>query len=146
MSLAQPRSAKGAVVALLTLMLVRLWLASSLPLVPDESYYFLWAQHLQAGYFDHPPMVALWIKAGTMLCGNTPLGIRLLGPVFAAAGSVLLWDAAEQLAPGRGIIAVLLLNATLMVGAGALIMTPAASTSCSTGSARRQPGWPLWRG
>lgn len=124
MSLAQPRSAKGAVVALLTLMLVRLWLASSLPLAPDESYYYLWAQHLQAGYFDHPPMVALWIKAGTMLCGNTPLGIRLLGPVFAAAGSVLLWDAAEQLAPGRGIIAVLVLNATLMVGAGALIMTP----------------------
>lgn len=110
--------------ALLTLTVLRLVLAAYLPLAPDEDYYFLWAQHLQAGYFDHPPMVALWIKAGTAIAGNTPLGIRLLGPVSAALGAVLLWDAAEQLAPGRGIIATALLNATLLIGAGCIIITP----------------------
>ncbi len=113
-----------ALAALLALTLLRLVLAAMLPLTPDEAYYLLWAQHLQPGYFDHPPMVALWIKAGTALCGNTPLGVRLLGPVSAALGSVLLRDAAEQLAPGRGLIAALLLNATLLVGAGAIIITP----------------------
>jgi 4-amino-4-deoxy-L-arabinose transferase-like glycosyltransferase len=113
-----------ALAALLALTLLRLVLAAVLPLAPDEAYYFLWAQHLQPGYFDHPPMVALWIKAGTLICGNSPLGIRLLGPLSAALGSVLLWDAAERLAPGRGLIAALLLNATLMVGAGAIIITP----------------------
>ena len=115
---------RPALAALLALTVLRLALAAVLPLTPDEAYYLLWAQHLQPGYFDHPPMVALWIKAGTALCGNTPLGVRLLGPVSAAVGSVLLWDAAEQLAPGRGLIAALLLNATLLVGAGAIIITP----------------------
>jgi 4-amino-4-deoxy-L-arabinose transferase-like glycosyltransferase len=113
-----------ALAALLALTLLRLVMAAVLPLAPDETYYFLWAQHLQPGYFDHPPMVALWIKVGTLICGNTPLGIRLLGPLSAALGSVLLWDAAEQLAPGRGVTAALLLNATLIVGAGAIVMTP----------------------
>ncbi len=115
---------RWALAALLALTILRLVLAAVLPLAPDETYYWLWAQHLQPGYFDHPPMVALWIKAGTALCGNTPLGVRLLGPLSAAVGSVLLWDAAEQIAPGRGITAALLLNATLLVGVGAIIITP----------------------
>ena len=113
-----------ALLALLALTALRLVLAASLPLAPDEDYYLLWAQHLQPGYFDHPPMVALWIKAGTMICGNTALGVRLFGPLGTAIGSLFLWDAAEQLAPGRGLVAAWLLNATLLIGAGAVIMTP----------------------
>ncbi len=120
------RGALAALAALAALTVLRLFLAAWLPLTPDESYYALWATHLQTGYYDHPPMVALWIKAGTLLCGPGPLGVRLLGPLSAALGSVLLWDAGERLIPGRrvGLSAALLLNATLMVGAGAIIMTP----------------------
>jgi 4-amino-4-deoxy-L-arabinose transferase-like glycosyltransferase len=115
---------RWALAALLALTILRLVMAVWLPLAPDEAYYQLWARQLQPGYFDHPPMVALWIKAGTALCGNTPFGVRLLGPLSAALGSVFLWDAAEQIAPGRGIIAAALLNATLLVGVGAIIITP----------------------
>ena len=32
-------------------------------------------------------MVALWIRIGTPLAGDTPLGVRLLGPLAAALGS-----------------------------------------------------------
>jgi 4-amino-4-deoxy-L-arabinose transferase-like glycosyltransferase len=112
--------------ALAGLTLIRLYLAAVLPLSPDEAYYFLWSLHLQPGYFDHPPMVALWIRAGTMLLGPTPLGVRLLGPLAAAAGSLLLWRAGEDFFPRRhaGILAAALLNATLMLGAGSVIMTP----------------------
>ncbi|HTQ70305.1 MAG TPA: glycosyltransferase family 39 protein, partial [Acidocella sp.] len=115
-----------ALAALLALTALRLALAASLPLVPDEAYYFLWSTHLQPGYFDHPPMVALWIRAGTMLLGPSPLGARLLGPLSTLAGSLLAWDAAERLFPGRraGITAAACLNATLMFGAGAVLMTP----------------------
>jgi 4-amino-4-deoxy-L-arabinose transferase-like glycosyltransferase len=112
--------------ALAGLTVLRLILAASLPLSPDETYYFLWSQHLQAGYFDHPPMVAYLIRAGTFLFGNTSLGIRLMGPLCAGIGSILLWDAGEKLFPHRhaGLIAAALLNATLMVGAGAILITP----------------------
>lgn len=112
--------------ALAALTALRLVMAQILPLSPDEAYYWLWSQHLQPGYFDHPPMVALWIAAGTALIGKSALGVRLFGPLAAAAGSVLLWDAGESLFPNRhaGLTAAALFNATLITGVGAIIITP----------------------
>jgi 4-amino-4-deoxy-L-arabinose transferase-like glycosyltransferase len=134
----------AAIVAVATL--VRLWIASAVPLAPDEAYYWIWSQALAPGYLDHPPMVALWIRAGTDLAGQTPLGVRLLGPIATAVGSGFLFDTARTLFPGTlfpgtrfpgsrlpsnwlagvgaGTIAVILLNATLLVGVGSVIMTP----------------------
>jgi 4-amino-4-deoxy-L-arabinose transferase-like glycosyltransferase len=106
-------------------------MAATMPLAPDEAYYWLWSQHLQAGYYDHPPMVALFVRAGTLVAGATSLGVRLLGPLSAAAGSYFLWRAAEDLCPDRhaglgapGLIAAGLFNATLIAGAGAIIISP----------------------
>ena len=48
-------------------------MAALLPLSADEAYYWLWSKHLAAGYFDHPPAIALLIRAGTMLFGDTRL-------------------------------------------------------------------------
>ena len=69
-------------------------------------------------------MVALWIRAGTALLGEGALGVRLLGPLSAAVGSVLLARAGDRLWPGSGVRAAVLLNATLMLGAGSVTMTP----------------------
>ncbi|MBV8118972.1 MAG: glycosyltransferase family 39 protein [Alphaproteobacteria bacterium] len=112
--------------ALGLLTLLRLALAASLPLAPDEAYYWVWSRALAPAYFDHPPMIALWIRAGTWIAGDSALGVRLLGPISAALGSVLLWDAAERLLPGRraGLLAAALMNATLLTGVGAVIATP----------------------
>jgi 4-amino-4-deoxy-L-arabinose transferase-like glycosyltransferase len=54
------------------------------------------------------------------------LGVRLLGPLSAAVASALLFDAGRALFPGTraGVTAVLLLNATLLLGVGSVIMTP----------------------
>jgi 4-amino-4-deoxy-L-arabinose transferase-like glycosyltransferase len=70
--------ARGIVLLIAVLMVVRLWAATHVGLLFDEPYYWLWAQHLQAGYFDHPPMVALWIRLGTLIAGNSVLGIRIM--------------------------------------------------------------------
>ena len=119
-------TARNWLIALLALTLLRLWLAAVIPLSPDEAYYWVWSRTLQPGYLDHPPMVALWIAAGTALAGETAFGIRLLAPLSVALGSVLLAHAAEDLFPGRGAgpWAAALLNATLFVGIGAATMTP----------------------
>ena len=113
-----------ATIAALTV--IRLVLAAWMPLAPDEAYYWIWSRALAPGYLDHPPMVALWIRAGTALAGQTALGVRLLGPVAAAVASALLFDAARLLFPATraGIPAVLLLNASLLLGVGSIIMTP----------------------
>lgn len=125
---AAPRLLPGSVLlALVALTLARLVVAALAPLTPDEAYYWVWSRALAAGYFDHPPMVALWIRLGTALAGDNAFGVRLLGPLAALAGSLLLADAAARLLPGRrgaGTWAALLANATLTFGAGSLLMTP----------------------
>lgn len=120
------RIMSSAILILLGLTVLRFVLAALLPVTPDEAYYFTWAQHLQAGYYDHPPMVALWIRLGTALLGPSPLGIRFLGPVSAAIGSWFMYDAGNRLFAGQsfGLRAAALFNATLMLGAGCLLMTP----------------------
>ena len=112
--------------ALAALTLLRLAVAAAIPLAPDEAYYWVWSRALAPGYLDHPPMVALWIRVGTWLAGDGPLGVRLLAPLSAAVGAVLLADAGERLFPGRqvGVVGAALLNATLLLNIGAVTMTP----------------------
>ena len=62
---------------------LRTLLASFVPLLPDETYYWEWTRRLEAGYFDHPPGIAFLITLGTRLFGNTSLGVRA-GPAIAA--------------------------------------------------------------
>lgn len=119
-SIAAPLAVLGVLTAL------RLLVAAVAPLAPDEAYYWVWSRALAPGYLDHPPMVALWIRAGTFLAGQTPLGVRLLGPLSAALASCMIYDAGRVLFPGTkaGMTAAVLLNATLLLGVGTAIMTP----------------------
>jgi 4-amino-4-deoxy-L-arabinose transferase-like glycosyltransferase len=103
---------------------LRLVVASIAPVSPDEAYYWVWSRAPALGYLDHPFMVALWIRIGTALFGDGAFGIRVLAPLAAALGSVLILDAARRLGAGRGYAAALLLNATLLFGAGGILMTP----------------------
>lgn len=135
-----PGGCRAILLASLTaLTVLRLIVAGITPLAPDEAYYWIFSRALAPGYLDHPPMVALWIRAGTAIAGQGALGVRLLGPLAGALGSVLLFDAAERLWPREsprtgsgawaclgqpGVIAAALLNATLLAGVGAVIMTP----------------------
>lgn len=109
------------------LMILRFVLAAYLPLSPDEAYYWLWSKNLQSGYFDHPFMVALWIRLGTILWRDGFFGIRFLGPLAAAIGTALLFKTALRIYAGdkkRAIYAAFLLNGTIMFGFGMVIMTP----------------------
>jgi dolichol-phosphate mannosyltransferase len=57
--------------------LLRLSYMGAAPLLPQEAYYWNYAQHLDMGYLDHPPMVAWAIWLGTHLLGDTEMGVRL---------------------------------------------------------------------
>lgn len=64
--------------------------ASTMGLHYDEAYYWLFSKHPAFGYFDHPPMVAWLIWAGTIIINNE-LGIRLLSIVISSISMVVLW-------------------------------------------------------
>ncbi|MEZ4814824.1 MAG: glycosyltransferase family 39 protein [Bdellovibrionota bacterium] len=46
----------------LLIFVLRLWLSLYAGVHPDEAYYWVWAQNLHLGYYDHPPMVAYLIR------------------------------------------------------------------------------------
>src|SRR5689334_25127691 len=66
--------------------LLRLIIAFTVELGNDESYYWFFGQHLKWNYFDHPPMVALWVRSFTfnLSLQNFPGFIRL-GSVIGCA-------------------------------------------------------------
>jgi hypothetical protein len=49
----------------------------------DEAYYWVYSKFLSWGYMDHPPMIALLIKVGSILLPGT-LGLRLLSVLLGA--------------------------------------------------------------
>ncbi|MFM8755111.1 MAG: glycosyltransferase family 39 protein, partial [Phenylobacterium sp.] len=117
---------RGLWLLILVLTAARLWAAAAIPLTEDEAYYRLWSQHLHFGYYDHPPMIAWWIRLGTLLAGDTALGVRLLPVLGAAATTWLTADLARRLGGSArtALIAALAYNAMLTIGAGGLLATP----------------------
>jgi dolichol-phosphate mannosyltransferase len=55
---------------------LRLLYAGLFELMPEETYYWNYAQHLDYGYLDHPPMVAWLIRAATAIFGQTQFAVR----------------------------------------------------------------------
>ena len=108
------------------LVFLRFVLAATADLAEDEAYYWLWSTHLAAGYYDHPPMIAYWIRAGTAIFGQTAFGVRFVALLSSLAGSYLLYRASLSLFrdAGAALLAVLWLNATLLCNAAAIVATP----------------------
>ncbi len=105
---------------------IRLAAGGLIHLTEDEAYYRLWAQHLAFGYFDHPPMIAWWIRAGTSIVGDTPLGVRLLAALATGINTWLIGDLTRRLGADdrTAFRAALWYNATLTVGLGGMLALP----------------------
>ncbi|MTV14815.1 glycosyltransferase family 39 protein, partial [Bradyrhizobium sp. BR2003] len=122
----EARLARNTALAVCALVVLRLAAAAWTPLTFDEAYYWMWSKALAGGYYDHPPMVAMVIRLGTMIAGDTPFGVRLVSILLALPMSWAIYRAAEILFGGRRIAAsaTILLNVTLMAAVGTLIVTP----------------------
>src|SRR5215467_4130666 len=96
------------------LVALRLVAAAFTPLTFDEAYYWMWSKHLAGGYYDHPPMVAFVIRAGTLIAGDTELGVRLVSILLALPMSYAVYRAAAILFGGARVAATsaILLNVT----------------------------------
>ncbi|MDB5015356.1 MAG: hypothetical protein JWQ84_188 [Mucilaginibacter sp.] len=64
--------------------------AYTLELQGDEAYYWLYSRYLDWGYFDHPPMVALFIRIGDSIMHNE-FGLRMITVLTSSASIYLLW-------------------------------------------------------
>src|SRR5258705_11084699 len=83
MSPDQARLVRNTALAIVGLVVLRLVAAAWTPLTFDEAYYWVWSKHLAGGYYDHPPGVAVVIRLGTIIAGDTELGVRLVAILLA---------------------------------------------------------------
>ena len=72
---------------LLLFLVINVLQSSFTYLFEDEAYYYIWSKDLAFGYFDHPPMVALWAALGNSITDGE-LGLRLLSTI---SFSLMLW-------------------------------------------------------
>jgi dolichol-phosphate mannosyltransferase len=80
---------------LAALVAARLVAMCVVPLIPEEAYYWTYAQHPALSYFDHPPMVAWVIALGTLVFGNTELGVRSAALGLIVVAGVLMYQLAR---------------------------------------------------
>ncbi len=120
------RLARNTALTVLALVAMRLIAAAWTPLTFDEAYYWMWSKNLAGGYYDHPPAVAFVIRAGTMIAGDTELGVRLASILLALPMSFAVYRTAAILFGGIRVAATatILLNVTMMAAVGTLIVTP----------------------
>lgn len=78
-------------------LLLRLSFLGLVDLLPEEAYYWAYAQNLDFSYLDHPPMVAWLIGMSTTLLGNTELAVRILSWVCSLVALVYLYGLAYNL-------------------------------------------------
>ena len=80
---------------LVVLLLAAWWVLNLLQaaftgLADDEAYYWYFSQHLDWGYFDHPPMVALLVWLSSWLPGT--LDIRFFSTLLQPLYLLLFWQ------------------------------------------------------
>ncbi len=111
-------------VGLITLARVVLHLFSEADLFVDEAQYWLWGQDLAFGYYSKPPMIGWVIRLATEIGSDAPFWIRLPGPLFHAATSLILGTAAARLWGTRaGWITALSFVTLPMVAVGSLLIS-----------------------
>src|SRR5437764_13435890 len=117
---ADARIIRNTALVILALVGLRLVAAAFTPITFDEAYYWMWSKALAGGYYDHPPMVALVIRLGTMIAGDTELGVRLVSVLLALPMSWAVYETASMLFGGRRLASTgtILLHVNVVVAGG----------------------------
>ncbi|MCW5698170.1 MAG: glycosyltransferase family 39 protein [Bauldia sp.] len=115
---------RAAIWLTLGLLAVRLLTIGEFGLFLDEAYYWVWSQHLAASYYDHPPLVALMIRASTFLFGDGPFGVRALGAVSIAVDAMLVYAIGRTLLGSRRAAAwgAIFFNVSILAGIGMIVV------------------------
>jgi hypothetical protein len=89
-------------------------------LAHDEAYYWVYAQNLDWGYFDHPPGVAASIAVGYALI-KSELGVRLVITMMSVATIYLVW---KIIIPKKEKLLFIILGSIVLVHIGGFIAVP----------------------
>ena len=104
-------------------LIVNLISASLTLLYTDEAYYKLFSQQLSLGYFDHPPMIAFFIRVGSLIFNNET-GVRLLSVISVTTALFLAYKLSGVQKPVLFMVAIFSVFALNILGFMALHDAP----------------------
>jgi dolichol-phosphate mannosyltransferase len=115
----------GAIGLVIVAAALRLVYSGRVELLPEETYYWNYARHLDIGYLDHPPMVAWLIRAGTQVFGNGEFGVRIGALCSGAIATFFTYRLTRNLF-GRpsALVAVVLVQTLPFFFLAGMLMTP----------------------
>jgi dolichol-phosphate mannosyltransferase len=106
-------------------LVLRLIFIGQVELLPEESYYWNYARHLDIGYLDHPPMVGWLIRLTTELLGTSQFGVRAATLGCACVTAFFSYRLARDLFGMPSALGAMLLSQVLpFFFVAGLIMTP----------------------
>jgi hypothetical protein len=70
-------------------LVLRLVLAATAPLLPQEAYYWTWSRYPALSYFDHPPLASYAIGVTTAVFGQTTFGVKSAAVLWSLGWNVL---------------------------------------------------------
>lgn len=100
-----------------------LYLASTLPLAADETYYWEWSRRPALGYYDQGPLIAWWIWGSARLFGETALGLRLGALIATGISQLCLFTLARRLFGATAALFSLALLVITPLALGGFILT-----------------------
>lgn len=89
-------------------------------LAHDEAYYWTWSKHLDWGFMEHPPMVAVFIRIGYALLQNE-LGVRLMAVLLSTLVLYLVYD---RLVKKDAWLYIAMVSSILLFHAGGFMTAP----------------------
>ena len=114
-SIWQDPVSRFALLAVGAAVLIRLIFIGLVDLLPEEAYYWNYAAHLDAGYLDHPPMVA-WLQWLTMhVFGRSEFAVRFPAFVCWLVFAWFMYRLTREIAGTRAVAPTLLLIAVLPI-------------------------------
>lgn len=132
---------------------IRLLMAATMPLTPQEAYYWTWSQYPDLSYFDHPPLASYMIWLTTAVWGNTTFGIKAAAVAWSLGWNLVWLRLVRDLYTDAKVHvwAILALNLTLLYELYGVGPTPDgplllgwAGTIWAVWRATQQPGWRWW--
>lgn len=95
-------------------------------LLPDEAYYWIYNQNLDWGYFDHPPMIALFIEVSSWFFQDE-LGVRFFSGISLIVTAYLVWKTLITKGKPNVYLFIALFFSMALINAYGFIATPDAA-------------------
>jgi Dolichyl-phosphate-mannose-protein mannosyltransferase len=93
--------------------------------MPQDAYYYMYSRHMSLSYFDHPAGVAVLLKTGTFILGNTAAAVKLIAFITSLITLAVIYRLALHfISKQQALIFICVFACTPMLGILSWIVTP----------------------